>query len=95
MDSFLSKIICGKEACEFLHHQSDDDDDIKLIDLSKEGALNYTTEDDDVKLVSKDTAPVIVSQEPVHSENSEGPTGATNVSSMVQGVNDVSLMQEY
>ena len=41
MDRVLAKIIRDREACDFLHDfQSDDNDDITLLDLSKEGPLN-------------------------------------------------------
>ena len=75
MDRVLGKIIWDRDAFEFF--QSDDDDDITLVDLSMEELFNidsFTTCDDDARLVLEDVVPVTMSQETVSYRN----TGETN-----------------
>ena len=59
----------------FLHHfQSDDDDDIKLLDLSKKGPLNlegFATCDVNVRLALEDNVSVTISHETVSSKYAE------------------------
>ena len=85
MDWVLAKIIWDRDTFDF--SRSDDDDDITLVDLSKEGRLHivdFTTCDDDVRLSLKDVVPVTVSQETASSSN----TGETNHNTTVQEADD-------
>ena len=88
LDRVLAKIIWDRDACDVLHHfQSDDDDDITALDLSKgrpQNLDNYVTCDDDFRLALEDIVRVTQSQETVSSSY----TVETNHNSRVQGAKD-------
>ena len=109
VDRILAKIIWDRDACDVLHNfQSDDDDDITLLDLSKGRPLNlddYVKYDDVVRLALEDVVPVTVSQETVSSSCTEesnynsrvqGTKDApSNHNEPIQGTDDVRVMSEY